>query len=185
VAYAVLSLSMTLEWTLLRDRTRGLPRRLLATPIEPWRLVLHQRAFVASALYAMALVCALLGGVVWKIPPVRLGEVHAYGVAVVLFLTGFMGVLFGLAGGQRSAGAMSGIAMVTLLFFGGTVLPVEFYPESLRRVTQLTPMGRANLAVVALLTGRPSPVSLAGTVAYAAAFFALGTWVQTLRLRKE
>ena len=95
--FGMLSVSLSLETRFLIDRMNRVTHRLVTAPIAPWRVIAGQRAFAASFVYAVALVSGLLGGAVWKIPPLGLADVNLIVIALVLFIIGINGTIFALS----------------------------------------------------------------------------------------
>lgn len=131
-------------------------RRLQATPVRPIILLVAQ--LVVSGLAALASVVLIVG----------VGAL-VFGMAVPRNLAGFVlavvlggGSLFAIgllvAALARSARAASGIGMLLFfpsMFLAGIYVPIEAFPQVLRNVGDVTPLGAAVQAVRDTWGGEP------------------------------
>jgi ABC-type multidrug transport system permease subunit len=174
IMFGLLSVSLHLEHRLLLDRTRRVTHRLVTAPIAPWSVALQQRLYTASFVYVVGVLSALIGGLIWRIPPRGLVVANFITIALVLFVSGFNGVLFSASNSVRAVSAISSIAMTFLAILGGGFFPAEFTPPAFQAVVKFFPTGMANLGLTHALTGRDPGISLPVLFAYCGAFFAAG-----------
>jgi ABC-type multidrug transport system permease subunit len=175
IMFGLLSVALHLEHRFLRDRVDHVTRRFVTAPVSPWSVAGQQRLFSASFMYVVGVLAAVLGGLIWHMPPKGLATAHLIVVALVLFISGFNGILFSLSNSVRAVSAISSITMVFLAILGGGFFPAEFTPPAFQAVMKVVPTGAANLALTHCLTGRPPGVSVPALFAVCGAFFLAGT----------
>lgn len=136
---------------LIQTRQYGVARRMLSTSTPPAVVM----AGVASGRIAVALFQAayivittrLLFGVNW-------GDPLATGVVVVLFclVAGGAGMLVGatLRNDSQAAGVGVGLGL-GLAALGGSMAPLEIFPETMQRIALITPHAWANRAMAELV----------------------------------
>jgi ABC-2 type transport system permease protein len=136
---------------LIQTRRYGVAHRMLSTS-TPATVVLMGMAGgrIAVALFQAAYIVVatrLLFGVDW-------GDPLATGVVVVLFclVAGGAGMLVGatLRNDSQAAGMGVGVGL-GLAALGGSMAPLEVFPETLRRVAMITPHAWANQAMAELV----------------------------------
>lgn len=136
---------------LIQTRQLGIARRMLATPASMPAILAGQaggRFLVALAQAAYIVVAtALLFGVSW-------GDPLATAAVVLLFsLTAAgAGMLVGsvFRNDSQAAGAGVGLGLV-LAALGGSMMPLELFPEGMRAVAHLTPHAWANEAMAEIV----------------------------------
>jgi ABC-2 type transport system permease protein len=171
LVFGLLSVSLGLETRFLQDRLRGVTRRMVVAPLAPWSLVLQQRLYAGSFIFAIAVVSAAIGGLLWQIEPVGLITATWIAVALTLFITGINGIIFSLSNSLRATSAISSIVMIALVSVGGGFFPAEFIGSTFKGIASLTPTGMANIGLTQALTGRALEISLPVLFAYCGAFF--------------
>ena len=182
VAFTLMSLSLSLEYRFLFDRKRHVNHRIVMTPMRPANILLQQRLYSVAFLYVMAVGTALLGGAIWSIAPTGILSVNLIAVALILFITGVNGIIFGMTNSLKAVSAISSIVIMVLMALGGGFFPIEFYPAWARSVAGWIPTGMANAALTRTLTGRETGVSLPLLFVYCGAFFALSIVVGRRRI---
>lgn len=181
VAFGLLSLSLSLETRFLYDRTRKVNHRLVVTPIRPFNVVLQQRVYVVVFLYVIAVATAVVGGVIWRIPPVGLFKANLISVALVIFIAGINGSLFALSNSIKAVSAISSLVMMVLMILGGGFFPVEGF-QAIQGISKYVPTGIANVGLTQSLTGRELTISIPGLYVYCVAFFVLSIFLGRKRL---
>jgi ABC-2 type transport system permease protein len=182
VAFALMSLSLAIEYRFLFDRKNKVNHRIVMTPMRPANILFQQRLYSVAFLYVMAVGTALLGGIIWSIAPKGIVTVNLVAVALILFITGINGIIFGMTNSLKAVSAISSVVLMVLMALGGGFFPIEFYPGWARSVAEWIPTGMANAALTRTLTGREAGVSLPLLYAYCAAFFALSIVVGRRRI---
>jgi ABC-type multidrug transport system permease subunit len=182
IVFSLLFLSLSTEARFLRDKLHKLNNRIITAPRRPALLVLNQRLYSIVFLYVVAVVCAGIGGLVWHIPATGLLTVNIITIGLILFIVGLNATTFGLARSLKGGAGLSSFLMVALLMIGGGMMPVESYPESIQRISHLTPVGLANTGIVEALTGRAVSISIPGLLLYGAAFLVLSIVIGRKRL---
>jgi hypothetical protein len=173
VAFALMSLSLALEYRFLFDRKKKINHRIVTTPMRPVNILLQQRLYSVAFLYVMAVGTAVLGGLIFRIPPIGIVNVNIATVALILFITGINGIIFGMSNSLKAVSAMSSVVMMVLMVMGGGFFPIEFYPGWAQSVAEHVPTGIVNIALTRSLTGRDPGISYPVLYAYCGAFFAL------------
>jgi ABC-2 type transport system permease protein len=158
-------------------RERGVLRRLGTTPIAPWRMLAAQLAVNAAiavgALIGVLLVARLAFDV--DLPGQALGFVVAFALtAAAMFAIGL--VIGSVASTARSANAIGTLTWFPLMFFAGLWIPREAMSDTLRAVSDVTPLGAAVGAIQDAMAGSfPGVGHLAVLAAYALVAAALAT----------
>jgi ABC-2 type transport system permease protein len=176
--------SLNAAAALIETRRLGISRRMLATPTRTRTIVLGEAlGRLAVALVQAAIIVlgsALLFGVGWGDP---LGTA-AVVLAFSLVGTG-AGMLIGSAlDNAEQAGPVALLLGLGLAAFGGSMVPLEVFPDTVRTFAHLTPHAWGNDAFSELLRhgGHLGDVvvQLGVLLGFAAVLLALATW----RLRR-
>ncbi len=151
VILAVLFLSQSLAVGLLRDRVRGLERRIATTPAS-WRaLAAGGAAYMVAALSAAMALLAVIGvglfGLTLRQPLALL--VITFGFA--LFAAALQLAIVTGARSDRGAEFMGIALLLILMLLGGTVMPAESFPPWLRTLAFRVPNGAAQEAFIEVL----------------------------------
>lgn len=136
---------------LIQTRRYGIARRMLSTPTAMPTILAGQVAgrFLVALLQAAYIVVAtaLLFGVNW-------GDPVATGTVVLLFslVAAGAGMLVGslLSNDSQAAGAGVGLGLI-LAALGGSMMPLELFPASMRTVAHVTPHAWANEAMAEIV----------------------------------
>lgn len=158
--------------TLATYRERGILRRLATTPAPPSALLGAQ--LVTSMLTAVVSVglVLLIGRLVFDVPLPR----RPAGFVVAFLLTAAAAFAIGmlvaaLAPSGKAANAIGTVLFFPAMFFAGLWTPREVFPEVLRRISDITPLGAGERAVAEAMSGSwPSWASLTVLVAYVVVF---------------
>ena len=165
--------------TLVATRRQGLLRRMLGTPISSTTILFGEALgrFLIALLQSLFIVfaAALLFGVGW-------GDPLAAGAVVTLFALVSTGAAM-LAGAvlknEQQAGALVpfGLALAAL---GGSMVPLEVFPDTMRAISRATPHSWANEAFDQLIRdgaglGEILP-SLAALALFAAVLLGAGSY---------
>lgn len=153
-------------------REQGILRRLATTPVRPVALLGAQ--LVMSLLTAIGSVTLLLilARLLFAVALPR----HLPGFAVAFLATAGAAFAIGLfiaavAGGGKAATTIGTLSFFPLMFFAGLWTPREVFPEILRRIADLTPLGAGERVVQEAMAGQwPAWGSLTVLVAYMLVF---------------
>ncbi len=153
-------------------RERGILRRLATTPARPVALLGAQ--LVTSLLTAIGSVALLL--IIARLAfDVALPR-QAAGFAVAFLATAGAAFAIGLfiaaiAPSGKAANTIGTLSFFPLMFFAGLWTPREVFPEVLRRIADLTPLGAGERAVQEAMSGQwPAWGSLTVLAAYMLVF---------------
>ncbi len=151
VIFAMMFLSQSLALGLLRDRLRGLERRVAMTHASWLALAAGAAAYLVTALAAVMALLAIVGAGLFGLTlraPVALAAI-ALGFA--LFAAGLQLIVVTTARSDRSAGFMGTALLLILMLLGGTFVPAESFPPWFRLVSFHVPNGAAQQAFVEVL----------------------------------
>jgi ABC-2 type transport system permease protein len=169
---------------LIETRRLGIARRMLSTPTSTRTILAGQ---VLGRL-AIALVQALI---------IVLGSLLAFGVAwgdpigtaaVILSFalvgTGAAALLGSLCGDEQQAGPVALLLGLGLAALGGSMAPLEVFPDTARKLAHITPHAWANDAFSKLLRHGGDLGSVVPQVAVLLGFAAVALALATWRLRR-
>lgn len=172
VLFSLLMVGQGFERRYYELRVRGLHRRVAASPVTPFTVLLAQSTGAIVAGLAVALVILTAGALLFDI---RLRQPLALAVTLVgfaIFMVGLFKIIYGRARTKRSAEALGSVITLLMTLIGGGFAPLEIYSESVRPFAAITPVGCASTTLVnSIVHGR----SLAESAPYA-----LGTWAWAL-----
>lgn len=162
--FALLFLSQALAGRLLRDRLRGLQRRLATTPTSRTAVLLGSIVYLLAGLgIALALLVGL-GAVLFRIPLRHPGSLLLLGGGFCVFAAGLQFLVMAAARSERVAAFVSTVLILVLSLAGGSFVPVELYPEWLQQVAFLVPNGAAQQGLIDTLVHGRSLAQIAGRI---------------------
>lgn len=187
VVFGLLFIAQALALRLLRDRMRGLQRRLTMTPAPAGAVIGGSVIFMLVALLALLFVLAAIGALVFRIElrdPVAL---LAIALGFTAFAAGLHLLSIALAKSDRSASFVGGVVVLVLSLVGGTFVPAETFPPFLQRIAMIVPNGAAQQGFIDVLVNQ-RPLAelgsrLAPTWAWGLATLALAVFVERRRMR--
>ena len=169
---------------LIETRRLGIARRMLSTP-TPTRAILGGvllGRLAIALLQALIIVIgsALFFSVGWGDP------VGTAAVVVVFCLVGTgAGMLLGaVCSTEQQAGPIALLLGLTLAAFGGSMVPLEVFPDSVRAVAHATPHAWANDAFSELLEHGGGVVDVVPQLAVLLAFAIVAITLATWQLRR-
>lgn len=165
---------------LIRTRRLGIARRMLATPTPASAILVGHAAgrFLVALTQAVYIVAAT-----WILFRVNWGDPLATGAVVVAFslVSAGAGMLVGsvLSNDSQAAGVGVGLGLI-LAALGGSMAPLEVFPDAMRTVALVTPHAWANTAMAEIVR-RDGGVAgvlpqLGALAAYALVLWALAAW---------
>jgi ABC-2 type transport system permease protein len=169
---------------LIETRRLGVARRMLSTPSSSREILLGivLGRWVITLLQALVIVFFS-----WFVFSVDWGDPLGTGAIILIFslVAVGAGVLIGtLFSSEQQAGPIGMIIGLVFAAIGGSMSPLQYFPDTMRKIAHITPHAWANDAFNTLLTdgGGLMSVSLDVAVlgAYATVLLALATW----RLRR-
>jgi len=176
--------SLTGAARLIETRRLGIARRMLSTPTSVGTILAGQTIgrLAVALLQALIIVLgsALFFGVRWGDPP------GTAAVVIAFCLVGAgAGMLIGsVFSNEEQAGPVSILIGLGLAALGGSMVPLEVFPPTVRSVAHVTPHAWGNDAFSTLLKHGGGLGAVLGDVGvllgFAAVLIALGTW----RLRR-
>jgi ABC-type multidrug transport system permease subunit len=161
VLFGLMFISQVLTLRLLRDRERGLQRRLLTAPASRTAVLAGGMLYVVVGLFALLGLLGLLGAVVFRIHLRDPAGLLTFGLGFAGFAAGLNLAIVAVAVTDRGARAMSSGVITLLSLLGASFIPIESYPPFLRRVAELLPNGAAQRGMVDILVHRRPAAELA------------------------
>jgi ABC-2 type transport system permease protein len=187
VIFGLMFIAQSLAMRLMRDRLRGLQRRIVIAPVAPGAVVMGGVLYVVAALLVLLVFLAVIGAAIFRIhlrDPLALASV---GLGFAIFAAGLHLLSMGLARSDRSAGFVGSVIVLVLALLGGTFVPAEQYPPFLRNVAALVPNGAAQQGFIDVLVHKIPLAGLGGrlavTWAWALVTIGLAIHVERRRLR--
>ena len=187
VVFAMMFIAQSLAMRLLRDRMKGLQRRIAITPVSGGAVVLSGVIFMVVAMLALLMVLAALGAVVFRLQlrdPIALLSI---GLGFAIFASGLHLLSISLAKSDRSASFVGGVVVLLLSLIGGSFVPAEQFPPFLRGVAMIVPNGAAQQGFIDVLVHKLPIAQLGGrlavTWAWGLATIGLAMVIERRRLR--
>jgi ABC-2 type transport system permease protein len=185
--FGLLFIAQSLAIRLMRDRLRGLQRRVVVTPAGAWQVVLGGAVFLVVALAVLLAFLAVIGAVVFRIQLRDPLALVALGGGFAIFAAGLHLLSISLARSDRSAGFVGSVIVLVLSLVGGTFVPAEQYPPVLRGLATIVPNGAAQQGFIDVLVHKIPLAGIAGrlavTWAWGAATLGLALIFERRRLR--
>ena len=176
--------SLTGAIGLIETRRLGVSRRMLSTPTSTRTILVGEALGRLSIALVQGLIImlasALIFGVDWGNPA---------GAALVLIVFSLVGAGAGMLLGSVLNNDQQAIPVALLLglglaALGGSMMPLEVFPDTMRTIAHFTPHAWGNDAFAQLLQEKAQLVDILGEIAVLTAFsvvlFTLATW----RLRR-
>jgi ABC-2 type transport system permease protein len=187
VVFALMFIAQSLAMRLLRDRTRGLQRRVVMAPVSPTAVVMGGVVYLVTGLLALMGALAAIGAVIFRIQLRDPLSLAAIGLGFATFAAGLHLLSGSLARSDRSAGFVGSVVVLVLSLVGGTFVPAETFPPFLQHVAAMVPNGAAQQGFIDVLVHRV-PLSGLGlrlgvTWAWGLAIMALAVYFERRRLR--
>ena len=187
VVFALMFIAQSLTMRLLRDRMKGLQRRIVITPVSPTAVVMGGVTYLVAGLLALLVFLALIGALVFRIQLRDPVSLLAIGLGFAIFAAGLQLLSSSLARSDRSAGFVGSVVVLVLSLLGGTFVPAEQYPPFLRTIATLVPNGAAQQGFIDILVHK---IPLAGlgerlaiTWAWGLVIMGLAVYFERRRLR--
>jgi ABC-2 type transport system permease protein len=151
VIFGVMFISQSLALRLLRDRVRGVERRLTMTPLSARAQIAGSFLFMVAGLLVVLILLIAVGAIVFRIqlknPPALLALAAGFSVfAAALHLA-----IIAIARSERTASFMGSGLIMLLSLLGGTFFPAEDMPAFLRDIAFVMPNGAAQQGFVDVL----------------------------------
>ena len=175
--------SLTGSVALIETRQLGLSRRMLSTPTPAWVIVLGEGLGRVGVALAQGLIIMLGAAVVFG---VNWGDPAGAGLVLLLFaLTGAgAGILVGSTlNTEQQAIPVSLMLGLGLAAIGGSMAPLEVFPETMRTVAHVTPHAWGNDAFAELVRRDGSVADILPELRILAAFAVVLLGAAVWRLR--
>jgi ABC-type multidrug transport system permease subunit len=151
VIFGAMFVSQSLALRLLRDRVRGVERRLAMTSVSPTAQIAGSFLFMVAGLVVVLALLMAVGAIVFRIQLKNPPALVAFAIGFAVFAAALQLAIVAVARNERSASFMgSGIVML-LSLLGGTFFPAEDMPAFLRTAAFAMPNGAAQQGFVDVL----------------------------------
>lgn len=144
--WGVLGCAAGFAISIARERTGGTLQRLLASPLGLRRILLGKAlaCFLAS-LFVIALLTAL--GLALKMRPESFPKLAMAAICTAICFVGIMMTVSVLGKTEQSVGGVGWAINLVMAMIGGCMIPVMFMPEFIQRLSILSPVRWAILAI--------------------------------------
>ena len=175
--------SLTGSVALIETRQLGLSRRMLSTPTPAWTIILGEALGRLGVALIQGLIimlgAAVVFGVKWGDPA---------GAALVLVLFAMTGAGAGMLVGstlntEQQAIPVSLLLGLGLAAIGGSMVPLDIFPETMRTIAYFTPHAWGNDAFADLVRREGSVADILPELAILAAFAVVLLGLASWRLR--
>ncbi len=162
----------------------GTLRRQLSGPVSSRELVLA-KALLTSALATISLLILSTFGWMASERSVALAGFAALSGSLIVAVTGFSALVYGLARTERQGATFSSAFVLGCAFLGGAFLPIDNLPESVRRFAPLSPIYWGTSGYQALLHDGAGLSDILGHVAVLAGMGAILLFVGSSLLHRS
>jgi ABC-2 type transport system permease protein len=171
LALAVLGIQ-GLPAALATYRERGVLRRLATTPVGPARVLRAQVGVFAGVAVAGTVLLLVVAAVAFGVHLPRQPLAFVLTVALTVAAVFALGLTLGsVAPGARVASGLGALLFFPLMFFAGLWIPRATMGDTLRHVSDFTPLGAAGQAIQDAMAGQwPAAQHLLVLAAYALIF---------------
>ncbi len=164
---------------LLTEARIGTLRRQLSTPLRA-RDIVAGKALSTAALALLSLAILTGIGAIAVRRPVDLAGFGLLSAALIVAVTGFSAVTYGMARTERQGATLASVVLLVFAFLGGAFVPLDALPASLRAVSRWTPIAWGTTGYGRLLNDGAGVAEI-GSLALAlaalgAVLLALGAW---------
>jgi hypothetical protein len=146
--FGLFFISQALAQRLLRDRRRGLQRRVAMTPVSPASVIAGGILYTVSGLLILLVLLGLIGKVAFRIELRDTPALFVLGLGFAVFAASLPFAIAGQASTDHGSQAAGGVVVLLLSLIGGSFIPVESYPPFLRVVAYLMPNGAVQQGMV-------------------------------------
>jgi hypothetical protein len=151
VIFGVMFISQSLALRLLRDRVRGVERRVSITPVPRAAQVAGAFLFMIGGLLAILALLMGVGAVVFGIRLRNPVALLTLGLGFATFAAAMHLAIIGVAQNDRAASFMGSGIIVILSLVGGSFVPAETFPPFLRTLAFVMPNGAAQQGFIDVL----------------------------------
>ncbi len=163
--FALLFIAQAFAIRLLRDRMRGLQRRIAMTPVPAASVAAGGAIYMVTGLFVLLLVLAVMGVLVFRIELSSPAALLPLGVGFALFAAGLHLLAIALAKSDRGAQFVGGVVILVISLLGGTFVPAESLPAALQSVAMALPNGAAQQGFIDVLVHGQGPAGVGGRLA--------------------
>lgn len=165
VLFALMFISQSLALRLLRDRSRGLQRRLAMTGTSRAAIQAGGLLYLICGLLVILVILGAIGHFIFRIQLHGPLALTGFGVAFAAFAGGLQVSIAGMSRSERGSQAVASAVILVLSLLGGSFVPVESYPPFLKAVGLLTPNGATQQGMVGLLVHQQTLAGVASHLA--------------------
>ena len=165
--FSLLFISQSLALRLLRDRLKGLQRRLILTPASRGAVLAGGSVYLIAALFLLLVVLALIGSLIFRIALREPAALLVLGSGFAVFAAALQLAVSAHARDDQVAQTVSGVVIILLALAGGTFVNPENLPSFFKTLSRVVPNGAVQQGFVDLLVHERSFADVtraAGTV---------------------
>jgi ABC-2 type transport system permease protein len=151
VIFGVMFISQSLALRLLRDRVRGVERRLTMTPLSQRAQTAGSFLFMVTGVFAVLTVLMAVGTFIFRIELKNPLALLALAAGFSVFAAALHLAIIATARSERTASFVGSGVIMLLSLLGGTFFPADILPGFLRTVAFVVPNGAAQQGFVDVL----------------------------------
>ncbi|MCP3977839.1 MAG: ABC transporter permease [bacterium] len=123
---------------ILVESREGTLRRQLTCPVTTWQLVVAKALFTAVVAILSLLILTAVGAFAAE-SPISLAGFVVLSFAVILAVTGYSALVYGVARTERQGSTLSSILLLFFAFVGGSFIQVQALPAALQKAAPVSP----------------------------------------------
>jgi ABC-2 type transport system permease protein len=163
--FALLFIAQALAMRLLRDRMKGLQRRIIVASVSPYAMMAGGVVYLIVGLIFLLLVLAAIGALIFRIELRDPLALLSIGLGFAVFASALHLFSISIAKSDRGAGFFGSVAILLFSLIGGTFVPAEQYPPFMQNLAFLVPNGAAQQGFIDVLVHHRSIAELGGRLA--------------------
>jgi ABC-2 type transport system permease protein len=179
IIWGLVGCAATFGISLVVERTQGTLTRLCIAPIARWQILAGKSVACFGVTAFLATIMMIIGRLGFG---VRVSSVPLLALAVFCACFGFVGIMMSLSTfgrTERSAGGIAWAVMIVLTMLGGGSVPLTFMPAWMQKLSVVSPVRWAVLALEGAIWRGFSPAEMllpcGILIGVGLVFFALGT----------
>lgn len=163
--FALLFIAQALAMRLLRDRMRGLQRRIIVASVPSYAVMAGGIVYLIVGLIFLLLVLAVIGALIFRIEFRDPFALLSIGLGFALFASALHLFSNSIAKSDRGAGFFGSVVILLFSLIGGTFVPAEQYPPFMQTLAVLVPNGAAQQGFIDVLVHHRLIFELGGRLA--------------------
>jgi len=186
--FSLLFVSQALVFRLLRDRVRGIQRRLMMVTSSAPSVLAGSVLYLVAGLLAILLFLSLVGSIVFRIHLREPVAMLAIGLGFAVFAAGLLLAIGAASRDDKGAAAISSVVIIVLSLVGGSMMPVEILPGFLKTTAMALPNGASQFGLTQILVHKKGLADVSAQIGlvwmWAVATLGAAVWFEGRRLRQ-